>query len=192
MKTIIALLGLAATYVTAGKSSILELLMNKHWHLQVPTAQPKFTLAISSNQTDINGLGLVDARNSENTMGELDTMDSLDEKPTVFWLEPGTNGRLFTESNGTLRHAWTWDEKNVGAIQFDQEGGQDGRIYPIYFEITSDKLLVPSGKYKGFPWYFCPTDVDLAKRKNYNLGGWLMLGESGCTSIHGLSVTEYN
>lgn len=114
-------------------------------------------------------------------MGSLESVSRLDEKPTVWWFEKGTEGRLVTKSeNGTLRYAFSWDKVNVGSIQIDQEGGPDGNIYYPKFKLLPGDLL----GYRDFAWSFCPTDVDMVKRKNYNLGGTLLMGESGCTPIN--------
>lgn len=88
--------------------------------------------------------------------------------------------------NGTLRYSWTWDQVNVGGIQFDSLNSTvDGTIYPLDFEITSDNLLV----HKGFPWSFCNEDTDVMKRDNHNLGGLLLLEKDpGCPRLEGVNV----
>ncbi|KAH8691214.1 hypothetical protein BGW36DRAFT_431771 [Talaromyces proteolyticus] len=172
MKSVISLVALAATCATA-----------------IPASRQSFTLTTKSNDPSLNNIALVDARNSENTIGTLETIPSKKESPTVFFLEAGTKGRLVTKSttDNSLRYAWGWEPSDVGSIQFDKIGGADGTIYYPKFTITSDNLLVPGGNYSGIGWSFCSPDSDFVAADT-NLGGPIFLGQDGCTALQGLNV----
>lgn len=179
----------------------------------MPTAPSKFTLSIFSpnnteingpNQTDINGLGVVSTHIQYVTSGDLESVASLDQKPSEFWLD--SKGRLTdAEKNGTLRHAYIFesDEKEnpiAAFIEFDQLNAGGDNTYtgpPVWleWEITSDKFLVPSGKFKGLPWLFCQAEPYSrgGDGEDSNLAAGLGLGSpaqmNNCTNIDGLKVT---
>jgi hypothetical protein len=131
---------------------------------------------------------VVESGNKIGGIGYFQTIDSRKDSPTVFFLENGTEGRLQTHSltDNSLRYAWIWDQTYVNSIQFDKEGGHDGTIYDIGFKITPDNLLVPAGRYSGFPWSFCSSSSDIVG--DDNLGGSISLGEVTCIGLAGLNV----
>lgn len=155
----------------------------------MPKIPPTFTLTISSNETDINGLPLVDARSTAGTIGDLNSISSPDQKPTIFWLEEGTSGRLVTkDEDGTLRYGWSWDKVNVGTIQIDQEDADNGDIFYPRFSTKPGNLLA----FGDYQWSFCPTNMEKMKRNDPNLNGLVELGlpsqSGGCPHIKGLNM----
>lgn len=180
--------------------------------LTVPTASPKkFTLSIFSpnntmthpdNQTSIDGLGLNNPDDQQNSAGYLQTVEHVGGKQGELWLDE--KGRLTDDAlkNGTLRYAY------VGkyAIEEMTPSGDVVQFYTASFanpdlalsiewEITSNDFLVPKGRFKDYPYYFCQDDPSDNNPdpdphpKNLNFAQPVGLGaQDGCVEIQGVKV----
>ncbi|QKX63863.1 uncharacterized protein TRUGW13939_11034 [Talaromyces rugulosus] len=176
--TVLSLLALTATCATAVPAT-------RH-------ASSIFTVAMSSNDTRLNNLILLDGNPAPevNEEGDFEPKYSQNAFFNPFQIEAGS-GHLTTNStlDGALRAAYVYNANLTGRVYFNDVNDvyrrDSGSAYYPTFTLTPDGFLKPDA---SLTWAFCPYP---GSGDDPVIGSVYLGKPPGCTVLRGLKTASY-